>query len=407
MAVLVAAGALVNLPAVWAADAREAMPHATAPGATTPGATTVSPARPVRHAADPEQELRTIREALLDKALAGRTRVSATSWVNEKGELLEASQFRSDLDIRGVRVVEYLGQQPEVKVETAEAVEPHPLHGQCAPSRRQAHLRHPVRLRVQLEADQAPQWNGPALQARIAVEQSLQAHAQAAGARWAHLPPAVSEPRSAYERAVFTREQPRQPLDLTVGLRVLDGHAAADARTPGWQRWVRENAQWAWSQVAGAYPDVRPAVLRVEFTLTRPHEPAVLLYREDLPLTVADVDRPLRLLSAPTVRFVQAQAERWWLVMADALACEPITFEVRQQSDQAFRVMAGADAGLRPGDRLVLTDSRRIPRRLLEADAAQHLALLEVERVEGDRAQARQVAGPALGRDGVWVALPY
>lgn len=363
--------------------------------------------KPARHSADPEQELRAIREALLDKALAGRTRVSATSWVNEKGELLEASQFRSDLDIRGVRVVEYLGQQPEVKVETTEAVEPHPLQGQCAPSRRQAHLRHPVRLRVQLEADQPQQWNGPALQARIAVEQSLQAHAQAAGARFAQQPAPASEPRSAYERAVFSREQPRQPLDLTVGLRVVDGQSAADARTPGWRRWVRENAEWAWSQVAGAYPEVRPAVLRVEFTLTRPNEPAVRLYREDLPLTVADADRPLRLLSAPTVRFVQSQAERWWLVMADALACEPITFEVRQQSDQAFRVMAGADAGLRPGDRLVLTDSRRIPRRLLEADAAQHLALLEVERVEGDRAQARQVAGPAVGRDGVWVALPY
>lgn len=360
--------------------------------------------------ADPEQELRAIRQALVEKALEGRTRVSATSWINEKGELMEASQFRSDMDVRGVRVTEYVGDEPTVQVDAKElasgataALAP-PV---CAPSRRQAHLRHPVRLQVRLSPGQGMEWMGPATQARAAVEQTLQAHAQAMGARLPVLEGVAAGPANAYERAVYGRDEPRQPLDLTVTLTVIDASAGRDARVPALKRWAQDGADWAWAQVAGHHPAVRPAVLRIDLSLARPHEPAVLRFREDLPMTVSDEERPTRRLAAQALQHIRAESERWWLILEDAMACEPVTFEARQQGDRTFRVLAGADAGLRPGDRLVLTDSRRIPRRVLEADSAQHLALLEVDRVEGDRAEARQVAGPALGKDGAWVALPY
>ena len=59
----------------------------------------------------PEGQLQAIREALIEKAMGANTRVSATSWINERGELMEASQFRTDMQVRGVRVLEYMGEQ--------------------------------------------------------------------------------------------------------------------------------------------------------------------------------------------------------------------------------------------------------------------------------------------------------
>lgn len=360
-----------------------------------------------RGRSDPEQELGLIRDALLDRALAGRTRVSATSWVNEKGELLEATQFRSDLDVRGVRVVEYLGQEPHVQVEASAHQGLDPLAPVCAPPRQQLHLRHPVRMQVRVAAGQGQQWIAPAAQARAAVERALQAQATAVGTRLPLLEPVASGQASAYERAVLGREEPRQPLELIVTVSVGTSRPTPDAHLTRPRQVLHDAREWAWAQVRGDYPAQRQATLRIDFTLARPHEQAVLHYREDLPLVVSDEDRPIRRVALPALDRIRLHAERWWLILQDAMACEPVAFEARQQGDRHFRVLAGADAGLRPGDRLVLTDSRRLPRRILEADAAQHLALLEVERVEGDRAEARQVAGPPLGREGAWVALPY
>jgi len=54
-------------------------------------------------------------------------------------------------------------------------------------------------------------------------------------------------------------------------------------------------------------------------------------------------------------------------------------------------------------------DARHVPRRLLEPESAAHLALLEVQQVQGQRAQARQVAGPRLSLDSAqnWLAMPF
>lgn len=378
----------------------------TVPGEST-RAVPAPPSGGSRGRGDPEQELRLIRDALLDKALASRTRVSATSWVNEKGELLEATQFRSDLDIRGVRVLEYLGQEPDVQVETVATQSTDDASPVCAPPRQQVHLRHPVRMQVRLAAGQVQQWFGPAAQARMAVERALQSHATAVGTRLPLLEAVASGHPSAYERAVLGREEPRQPLDLIVTVSVAAGHPGHDVHPSGWKKVVHSARDWASAKVNGDYPALQAVTLRVELALARPHQAAVLHHREYLPLVISDEDRPIRRLALNSVDRIRLHAERWWLILEDAMACEPVAFEARQQGERQFRVLAGADAGLRPGDRLVLTDSRRLPRRILEADAAQHLALLEVERVDGDRAEARQVAGPPLGRDGAWVALPY
>jgi hypothetical protein len=88
-------------------------------------------------------------------------------------------------------------------------------------------------------------------------------------------------------------------------------------------------------------------------------------------------------------------------------------YEARPQGEGSVMLMAGQDAGLRPGDRLVLVDARHVPRRLLEPESAAHLALLEVQQVQGQRAQARQVAGPRMSGDSLqnssqnWVAMPF
>jgi hypothetical protein len=95
--------------------------------------------------------------------------------------------------------------------------------------------------------------------------------------------------------------------------------------------------------------------------------------------------------------------------MQGVLDCEPLVVEARGQGEGQVMLMAGQDAGLRVGDRLVLVDGRLVPGRMLEADAAPHLALLEVQNVQAQRAQARQVAGPKLPLEGSqhWLAMPF
>jgi hypothetical protein len=54
----------------------------------------------------PQERLAAIRKGLVQAALDGPTRVTATQWVDSKGALQESSAFRAGMEVRGVRVLE-------------------------------------------------------------------------------------------------------------------------------------------------------------------------------------------------------------------------------------------------------------------------------------------------------------
>ena len=352
-----------------------------------------------------ETQLQAIREALIEKAMGANTRVSATSWVNERGELLEASQFRTDMQVRGVRVLEYMdGPEPKAVVDVAAGSKADARAAQpvCRDESAGEAWRHPLTLRVQAAQALDPHAGALVAQASRWVEAALRSQAQSEGTVLNTALQPVAGNR--YEEALWSMPQPRSPMVLSVRLRVTPGWDAAvqGARRVKWESRAREWVGWA-------EPDRQGMTLRLEWSLARAGEAPILQHGSELAGVVDASRRPTRQWSDEMRAQLAHEVARRWQAVQGTLDCEPLVFEARSQGEGLVTLMAGQDAGLRAGDRLVLVDGRHVPRRMLEADSAPHLALLEVQQVQGARAQARQVAGPKVPLDGAqnWLAIPY
>jgi len=352
-----------------------------------------------------ETQLQAIRNALIEKAMGSNTRVSATSWINERGELMEASQFRTDMQVRGVRVVEYMGNEsPTAVVDVAAASKADRLSKQpvCRDPAADESWRHPMGLRVEVMPSSDPQFGALAAQAAHLVGSSLRARAQAEGSALDMLQ--LTPARNRYEEALWSAPEPRAPMMLQVRVRVVQGWgaSAAGARLVQWESRAREWAGWA-------EPDRQAMTIQLEWMLARNGEAPLWQHISQLPAVAVALRRPTRQWSDDVRQRLLAELTHRWQVLQGTLDCEPLVYEARSHGDGQVLLMAGQDAGLRPGDRLVLVDARHVPRRLLEPESAAHLALLEVQQVQGQRAQARQVAGPRLSLDSAqnWLAMPF
>ncbi len=370
------------------------------------GLPNVAQAQPAGARNSAESQLQAIREALIEKAMGSNTRVSATSWVNERGELMEASQFRTDMQVRGVRVLEYMdGQEPKAVVDVAAGSKPDARAAQqpvCRDESAGEAWRHPVTLRVQAAQVLDPHAGALVAQAAQWVEAALRAQARAEGSPLdaALLPVATNR----YEEALWSVPQPRSPMVLSVRVRATPGW---DASVSGSRRMNWESRARGW--VGWAESDRQAMTLRLEWSLARAGEAPILLVHSELPGVVDASQRPTRQWGDEVRAHLAREVAHRWQSVQGTLDCEPLVFEARSQGEGVVTLMAGQDAGLRAGDRLVLVDGRHVPRRMLEADSAPHLALLEVQQVQGQRAQARQVAGPKVSLAGSqnWLAIPY
>jgi hypothetical protein len=96
----------------------------------------------------------------------------------------------------------------------------------------------------------------------------------------------------------------------------------------------------------------------------------------------------------------------WAQSLDERSQCEPVRFAVQRTPHQGMVLYAGQGSGLREGDRLLIMNPSHVPSRMLEAGAAQHLALAEVVRVGRLQTELQLLAGPALQTRGPWVAVP-
>ena len=108
---------------------------------------------------------------------------------------------------------------------------------------------------------------------------------------------------------------------------------------------------------------------------------------------------------------VQAQLhsvmQAWMDVLDSHLRCEPTQFAVDRTNATTVVLRAGRGTGLRPGDRVLIMDRNQVPSHLLEAGASAPLMLAEISRVGALTSEVRLLAGPPLGSQGDWVALPW
>ena len=72
-----------------------------------------------------------------------------------------------------------------------------------------------------------------------------------------------------------------------------------------------------------------------------------------------------------------------------------------------FTLRAGETAGLRVGDKVLLSDPRVLPQHALEVGALDAAVLAEVKSVSAYQSELKQVAGRAQKNQGSWVAWPY
>lgn len=375
---------------------------------------------------DPEQLLQAIRNALLDAATDAPTRVVSSAWIDERGALQESAQWHSQLRVRGVRVLSYLGTEgddpsarPRWKVQPFfdAATRPGAVASQeCLDAAR--HWRMPVRFEAVVEA----RVHGPqAAVAALLAQQARQWWARhgAVLPRWyaqdawpaAGLPVGTSgalpSPPSAYQQALFgiaplppsarlrltlsvgvpPRNSVRENLGPPPGLSIPSG-GGLGADRPGGD---------APSAAADAMPSVLMAGLDFEDDTGR------VLWRlvQGLPEAPREAFAGAAALAA-----LEQVLQKWQATLASLAPCDFPRFEARPTGPSQWVLPVGPPAGFVPGQRVFIADRNRLPERILEPEALGQTVLAEVVSVSAKEVTLRQIAGPVLGAGPRWVAWP-
>jgi hypothetical protein len=364
-----------------------------------------------------ERQLAAIRQALVDEALKGPTRVLSTAWVDQDGRLHEDTQVTNGMQVRGVRVLNYVqGDANTVVARIAtdqQQADMPPVPGAPAcPSPPDARWAQ----HVSVLADLAPGIRGEdmhyATELLAAWRAQWQQTSQAQAVRWRH---SVHTPvqLSAYQEAVQGgSEQAMGDWQLRQQLRPAPPMAARTVAAPTGPA-VDPNYPSAAANASFSNTAPQPAKLtewQLDMTLTKRGQSQVV-WRDSLRLRWAVPELGLIPPSVPQAlidHMLQASAQGVQ-ALNSLMACEPVQFALLSQDGGDIVVGGGSYNGLREGDRLVLVNSRELPKHVLHAGVANRMALAQVAQAGKAQSTLRQVAGPPLtpAPGSAWVAMPY
>jgi hypothetical protein len=325
----------------------------------------------------PEERLRAIRAAMVEAAMKSNTRVSATSWMDSDGQLRELNRFSSEIKLRDLQVAQYVrdaGQQPqaELAVTQVDAVKPN----LCEAPQAKAPLRQVMTVGLNLSAGLPPAQRYQAQQLGIIARQDLMQAASRAP-RW---------------RLVSTQPHARVYDRLTHGQgeEHVQWHAQLTVNAAPFGGVSDDFSAFALSLQVNA-PGQRQAWFAAQEIVV----PSLPTQSYGTPKLDNDTQRAIARSVAAMVAQLEAQ-----------LACEPQSFAVEQTGGR-LSLQAGAHAGLRVGDKLMLADASVLPRHTLEPSALDAAVLAEVKSVTPYQAEIQQVAGRKQKFNGAWVAWPY
>lgn len=344
-----------------------------------------------------EAQLNDIRQAILEATIDRPTRVMSSAWVDEKGALHESAHFTSEAQVRGVRVMSYVQGDEAPKNKVSAEVLPWGWNTRADPDATCSAPPRPWRLPLQLQTRMEPGFTGRQLFASQSLLQSAQSiwlqqmgDSQRWRTRQKELPP-----ENAYMRALTGPAEGSSGWAAELSLKP---HAATPAM--GWasrlQQLRQDEPEWRWTLTLALGQRHSPtAPIEVQWQA----EQTVVISPEEL-------GRSPGLWQSRLQSALQTQMQRWVQRMDQHSECEPIQFHVRRQNQEGLQLQAGIDSGLRVGDRVLLVNPAHVPGRMLEPEAAKHMALAQVVRVSSDRTELHQLAGPPLPSQGHWVALP-
>jgi len=367
------------------------------------GATVQATARPDNRAArastakQHEAQLGAIRQAILQATIDRPTRVLSSAWIDDKGALHESAHFQSQAEVRGVRVLSYVQDDQDTPPQVSAEVLPWGWRTaqnkttECkAPPR-------PWRLPLVLQTRVDHGFTGPqqfASQALMHVVDQSWTQQMQGSQRWRALPNATP-PANAYLRALTGPNE--SPTGWTAEL-VLKPHAPEPDLS----------ARQVWNQLSQGEKDWR---WTLSFTLGERHAsqgPIEPRWHIEHVITIPpqDITQQPGAWVHRLKEQMQQQMQAWVAQLDKRSACEPVQFHVRRAEADKLTLQAGADSGLRAGDRVLLINPSHVPSQMLEPGATQHLALAQVVSVGRDRTELQQLAGPTLAAQGHWMALP-
>lgn len=344
-----------------------------------------------------DAQLQAIRTALLQAAAGAPTRVLSTAWIDDKGALREAAHYQSEAHVRGVRVLNYVRDEnapPEVSAEVL------PWSLRAAQNTRQKCEAPPKpwRLPLQLRLSRTDGFNGPqhfVSTALLEGASGMLLEKMQHSSRWRALEPREF-PKRHYERALFGPSEEYRGWIADLRLHPHDA-AAATALADNLLDLRRQASTWNWTLTLN--------LRHTDAALDSPRLPA-LQVRVPVPITEATIAHPMHWWHAVQAQ-LQGVMQSWMEVLDSHLRCEPAQFAVDRTNATTVVLRAGRGTGLRPGDRVLIMDRNQVPSHMLEAGASAPLMLAEVSRVGTLTSELRLLAGPPLGPQGDWVALPW
>jgi len=369
----------------------------------------------------PEDKLAAIRRSLIEAALEGPTKVTATQWIDANGALRESSSFKNGMELRGVKVLGYssdAGGEPSAKLQwqSATAAKDGGAPNSCkAPAAsRLSHL-------IGWQWNTASRFGADDLALLNDLRDKWQTQWDAFSAvtpLWRMVPYKRAANVEAYEQALLGSPVDELPwhLELSIVPRPLSDPNTTDAlfgaapsrdypakEPPP----VPEGARPQRSIIRAPWAAPLPPDVEVELRLTlTARKPGKALLQLSAPLYLQAQTNswgPLQLNEESRVRVLQ-QAEHWALDIYKALACVPVLAEVTQTTANAVRINAGSLAGVKVGDDWLLADPTKVPQRMLEPGVNGQTVVAKVQYVNAHYAQLKVVAGPAQNIQRHWAA---
>lgn len=359
-----------------------------------------------------ERQLRHVRDALVSQALAEGTRISSAAWIDHHGVLHENTRFRSDLRLRGIRIPSYLpapayaesdlavqGEVADVAVaEANDNIETVGASGEpvCGPS---IDLRSVAAFdtRVAVAAN-LPQHSAlKALNEFVTAELRQQFAVQP---RWHLIEGRRGRAIPPYWARVEGQVRDTLPLRLTLLIDLPRGETAA---VSDWGQQISQHAgqlHAGWMILRDQWPLARQrryrAALRI---MLHEGDDVAPIWTEEMQFEWRDASNGMGSPPFPPLeqQRLRELVSAWVLEIDRAMECRiprfPILEASGQDTSREFVIAAGAQAGVRVGDRFIIADGRRVPAAILEEGVVEQMQLGEVVDVQAHRARLRAVAG--------------
>ena len=327
-----------------------------------------------------EERLQAIRSSMIEEAMKSDTRVTSTSWMETNGALREMNRFSSEIKLKDLQVKEYVrdaDQQPRANLIKV-SQEKVGATSSCQASLAKAPLLQLMNVGLSVSSDIPSKQKYVAQKIGIIAKEAIFQVTNQSN-RW-HLTKSTAQNNS-YNRNLVGRGEEQIGWHLLISV-----EPAPIGYTTG--------------EVAGYVLrwSIQDSVNGTNWYSKK--QELVFWDKKNDALNIPKVDKDL-------AEDIYRSATEFSSEVDSKLACDPQGFAFVKSGPNKLTINAGVQAGLRVGDKLMLTDAKLLPKHALEADALESAVLAEVKSVSSYQAELKQVAGRKQKFQGTWVAWPY